>query len=149
MNFLRTKKSKMQFVKLSSENERLVSDFTCISDVQGKKSKERRRIQRHDKDIEKFLKTEALKEQESKFNTTHLLIDENKLVGFVSLCCDSLKLAEKSKNRYQTIYCSVPAIKIARLGVRTEYQSRGIGRILLHYALLKACQNSQVAGAHL
>lgn len=138
----------IHFERLSKNNLKFLRDFSCETDVSLLKSKDRRKIKKRDKELSDFLIKEAFNEQEKKFNTTHLLIsDNNELVGFISLCNDSLILAEDSKNKYQTIYCSVPAVKIARLGVNSKYQHQGFGKILLQYALFKAVDISESSGA--
>lgn len=129
----------IHFERLSKNNLSLIRNFSCDTDTSSYNSKDRRRIKKRDKELSDFLIKEAFKEQEKMFNTTHLLINErNELVGFVSLCNDSLSLAEDSQNKYETIYCTVPALKIARLGVSSKYQHNGYGRMLLEYALFKA-----------
>lgn len=136
------------FERLSNAHLKILKDFNCETDVSTLKSKDRRKVKKHDKELSDFLIKEALREQEKMFNTTHLLINENnELVGFVSLCNDSLNLAEDSKNKYETIYCSVPAIKIARLGVSNKYQHMGFGKLLLQYALFKALDILELSGA--
>lgn len=138
----------MHYEKLSESNKHLIANFSCQSNTDGMNSNARRKIVKHDKEIENFLKHEALEEQNNLFNTTHLLINEkNELVGFVSLCNDSLKLAEDSKNKFETIYCSVPAVKIARLGINSKFQNMGYGKQLLNYSLFKAMQMSNFSGA--
>ena len=137
----------LYFEKLSLDNKHLLSKFSCDSNTDGMKSNDRRKVKKHDKEIENFLKHEALSEQELYLNTTHLLINnENELVGFVSLCNDSLKLAEDSRNKFQTIYFSVPAIKIARLGIDSKYQGQGYGEKLLKYSLYQAVKNLKYSG---
>lgn len=137
----------VHFEKLSEANKHMISEFSCESDTSGVKSTDRRRIKRHDREIEDFLKDEALDEQNNLFNTTHLLVNEqNELVGFVSLCNDSLKLADDSRNKFESIYCSVPAIKIARLGISSKFQNMGYGKQLLNYSLYKAIQVSNISG---
>ena len=135
------------YEKLSNHNKHLISGFSCESKTDGLSSNARRKVKKHDKEIEAFLKHEALHEQNLLLNTTHLLInDENELVGFVSLCNDSLKLAEDSRNKFETMYASVPAVKIARLGINSKYHNQGYGEQLLKYSLFKAIQMCDISG---
>ena len=135
------------YEKLSDDNKHLLSGFSCESKTDGLPSNARRKVKKHEKEIETFLKREALNEQERFLNTTHLLInDENELVGFISLCNDSLYLAEDSRNKFKTIYASVPAVKIARLGVNSKYHNQGFGEQLLKYSLFKAIQMCDISG---
>ncbi|MBR0466031.1 MAG: GNAT family N-acetyltransferase [Clostridia bacterium] len=135
------------YEKLSDDNKCLISGFTCESNTDGLSAKERRKVKKHDKEIEDFLKHEAFNEQNLFLNTTHLLIsDKNELVGFVSLCNDSLYLAEDSRNKFKTIYASVPAVKIARLGINSKYHGQGYGEQLLKYSLFKSVQMCDISG---
>lgn len=136
------------FERLSSAHLKILREFNCETDLSQLNSKTKRKVKKHDKELSDFLIKEALTEQEKMLNTTHLLINENnELVGFVSLCNDSLNLATDSRNKYETIYCSVPAVKIARLGVSSKYQNMGFGKLLLQYALFKALDISEISGA--
>ena len=135
------------YEKPSNDNKHLISGFSCESNTDGLSSNARRKVKKHDKEIENFLKREALNEQNQLLNTTHLLInDRNELVGFVSLCNDSLYLAEDSRNKFKTIYASVPAIKIARLGINSKYQGQGYGEQLLKYSLYKSIKMCDISG---
>ena len=135
------------YEKLSNDNKHLISGFSCESNTDGLPANARRKVKKHDKEIETFLKREALDEQNLFLNTTHLLIsDTNELVGFVSLCNDSLYLAEDSRNKFKTIYASVPAVKIARLGINSKYHGQGYGEQLLKYSLFKSIQMCDISG---
>ncbi len=78
----------------------MVDAFCCtesFDELRNYNSKERRRIVKHSKEMEDFLKLEALDEQEKGLNTTHLFIDESndKIVAYLSLCNDSIRLELK------------------------------------------------------
>ncbi|MBP1553331.1 MAG: GNAT family N-acetyltransferase [Oscillospiraceae bacterium] len=127
------------YQKLSKEHLPLVDAFSCVeSDEQLKsyKSSERRRIKKHSKEMEDFLKLEAFDEQELGMNATHLLIDENnnKIVAYISLCNDAIRLELDESKQEGIAYQTAPALKIARLAVSNEYQHMGIGRQLISFA---------------
>lgn len=135
------------FELLSDENIQLTKSFSCLSDTSGLKSKERRRVIKHDKEIENFLKNEALPEQKRLLNTTHLLISEkNAIIGFVSLCNDVIRLSIDKRKKYNMTYYVAPAVKIARLGVAKEFQHMGYGKYLLKFSLYKAIQMNDISG---
>lgn len=46
----------------------------------------------HSKEMDDFLHYEALTEQELGTNTTHLLLNEKKIVAYISLCADAIPL---------------------------------------------------------
>lgn len=124
---------------LNSTHSVLIKNFSCIESAKelvGKKSNERKKIIQRSKEIDDFLKKEALPEQECKLNTTHLFIDKdvNKLVGFVSLCNDSIPLQLEERRGYGITYGTVPALKIARLAVSNEYHGNGIANLMMQYS---------------
>ena len=104
----------LQIQKLSKKHLPMVNAFSCIETQQylsQYNSKERRRILKHSKDMDSFLKTEAYKEQGDSLNTTHLLVDKetDKIVAYISLCNDSIRLdfSELDKTRYS--YTTIPS----------------------------------------
>lgn len=110
-----------------TENKSELAD--CVSD-------ERRRIIKHSKEMEEFLRNEALDEQSKNLNTTHLFINRVKgdLIGYVSLCNDSIRLEFEERNNEGLTYGSAPAIKIARLAVDNNYKGNGFSRYFIKYA---------------
>lgn len=127
--------------RLSKKHLPMVDAFSCVEtddELQGIKSKKRRRIQDHSRNVENFLKTEALIEQDRSMNTTHVLIDEekNRIAAFISLCNDSIRLEVDERNDFGITHASVPALKIARLAVSNEYKHTGKGKMLVYYSAL-------------
>ena len=65
--------------KLSEEHLPMVDAFSCIKIPEmltQYNAKTHRRIIKHSKEMENFLKEEAFEEQEKGLNTTHLFIDK-------------------------------------------------------------------------
>ena len=127
--------------RLSKKHLPMVDAFSCVEpdeELQGVKAKKRRRIQNHSRNVENFLKSEALIEQERSMNTTHVLIDKekNRIAAFVSLCNDSIRLEVDERNIFGITHASVPALKIARLAVANEYKHTGKGKLLVYYSAL-------------
>ena len=125
--------------RLSMEHLPLVDAFICTEEKEDLKeysSNIRRRIIRHSKDMEDFLKKEALSDQEKGLNTTHLFIDTdtNKIIAYISLCSDSIRLEFSEKENMNLSYTTVPSIKIARLAVANEYKHHGVGKSLIQFA---------------
>lgn len=98
-----------------------VSDFVCQSE-----------------DLESFLKEDALAYQKNKLAMTYLCLFQNKVVGYVTLAADSIKLDEGEKaglpENKARLY-EFPGIKIARLAVRNDCQHRGLGSTLVKASL--------------
>ena len=94
-----------------------------------------------DEDLNDFLKTDALKQQESRLNVTKLIMCEDEIIGYVSLLTDTLVLKNindenlkekikgelniKSKNR------EISAVKIGRLALDKKYIGEGLGTHIL------------------
>ena len=126
--------------KLEEEHLPLVDAFSCIEteeELSKYTSKERRRIKKHSKEMDDFLKFEALDEQKKNFNTTHLFINEEtkKIIAYISLCSDSIKIENVGDPSIKTKYKVIPAVKIARLAVSNEYQHLGYGQQLIKFAV--------------
>lgn len=141
----------LQIQKLSEEHSPMVNAFSCIDSQQilnQYNSKERRRILRHSQEMNSFLKTEAYKEQKTGLNTTHLFIDPktNKLVAYVTLCNDSIRLDFSERNNMGYSYATIPALKIARLAVSSDYQRHGIGKLLIQFSAYMGMQIQKISG---
>lgn len=125
--------------KLSKEHLLMVDAFTCTEtkeQLKDYKSDIRRRIIKHSQEMESFLKIEALEEQEKHLNTTYLLIDtdENKIVGYISLCNDCIRLELEERVDLEFTYATIPAMKIARLAIDNAYKGKGMGKLLIQFS---------------
>ena len=137
--------------KLSEEHLPMADVFSCI-DTEEKlakyNAKERRRVIRHSKEMENFLKKEAFEEQEKGLNTTHLFVDtqSGKIAAYVSLCNDSIRLELEERDEMGLSYAAVPAVKIARLAVSNEYQGRGMGKLLIMFSAYMGRKMREISG---
>lgn len=141
----------LQIQKLSEEHLPMVNAFSCLEDSETLKqytSKERRRILKHSKEMDSFLKTESYEEQEKGLNTTHLFLDteSNKIAAYISLCNDSIQLNFTERDYMGYSYTTIPALKIARLAVATDYQHRGIGNLLIQFSAYIGMQIQKLSG---
>ncbi|MBS3051119.1 MAG: GNAT family N-acetyltransferase [Candidatus Aenigmarchaeota archaeon] len=93
-----------------------------------------------DRDLNDFLKDDALKYQDLGFAVTYVCIYEEQMIGYITMCNDSVRLTTgEKKQHFDGIEIpEVPAIKIARLAVHKDFQRRGIGRYLILRALMMA-----------
>lgn len=130
---------------LSEEHLSIINNFSCVESKDvlkelGYKSDKCRRIINHSKDMDNFLKEEALSEQEKYLNVTYLLIDSDnqKIVGYVSLCNDCIRLDVEEKEESNFPYLSIPALKIARLAVDNNYKRKGMGDLLIQFSFAVA-----------
>ena len=141
----------MKYKILSEKYLPLVNGFSCVETDEMLKnfsSKIKKRIKKHSKDMEDFLKNEALQEQELQTSKTHLLLDDDEkfIIAYISLCSDAIKLEFDEREEENIPYITAPAIKIARLAVSTNEQGRGYGRNLIEYAAYIATQISELCG---
>lgn len=118
------------------------------AELSGYNSKERRRVKIHSEEIDVFLKTEALQEQDLGLNTTFLFVDEesNRIAAFVSLCNDSIVLDPEERDDAGFPYTTIPAVKIARLAVSRNYKHRGLGTQLIQFSAFIAQQVKSLSG---
>jgi len=110
-----------------------------------------------DQDFADFLRDDALRLQALKFATTYVAIAGDRLIGYVTLLTDAVRLkpAERKKLKTGDVRGSgqdhpvIPAVKVARLAVSKDQQGRGLGMRLLKWALLVATGVSESAGCRL
>ena len=92
-----------------------------------------------DDDLNEFIKEDALKHKKELIAETYVLkeVAVDFPVAFISFCNDSIplsKLQRTSKDALQIRYGNLPAVKIARLGVKREYQGKTIGTHVINMA---------------
>jgi len=112
--------------ELSTELLSAEHDLTCfyIGDEPG------------DKDLEDFIKTHALQEQEDLIGKTRVCLWNGEIVGFITLAASSIR-KDNLHRRYQTVrgYPVYPCILIGRLAVAKNKRDRDIGSFLLDLAI--------------
>jgi GNAT superfamily N-acetyltransferase len=108
-----------------------------------------------DADLDDFLAHDAERLQQSHAVQTYLarcVETGPKVLGFVSLMTDAVKLQTKERkglNLLKEDHPVVPALKIARLGVCKDMQASGIGTVLVRFAFLQAHTVAENAGCRL
>ena len=75
-------------------------------------------------------------------------IECNKVIGYyaLQLGSESLKAIEYKPNDYTKNYVAFPSVRLAYLGVHSEYQRRGVGTALLSDVFDRVAQISDHAG---
>jgi len=100
----------------------------------------------YEKELEDFLKEDALMQQNQHISATYLWFHRktHQLIGYITLCPDCVKtknlskeLSEKLKNKGVS-YKSLPTLKIGRLCVHDIFLRKGIGKLMVQFALHKA-----------
>jgi len=94
-----------------------------------------------DKDLNDFLKNDALAQQNARLNVTKLIMCDGNIIGFTSLLTDAfilknlknekIKLKIKDKLNLNSNKKTVPAVKIGRLAIDKRYSGKGLGTHIL------------------
>lgn len=125
-------KEELTFSILSSEDD--LSGFTCC-----------------EKDLEEFLKYDALESQKNRISVTHLVYWNEILVGFYTLISDSIEIRgiQEGDGVPGYPYSRYPALKIARLATDDRYKKRDVGRNMLRKILVTAINISHHVGCRI
>lgn len=142
---------KLTIEKLDEKHLPMVDAFTCVESkeqLQNLKADKRKRIIKHSKEMDDFLREEALAEQTKNQNVTYLFIDKanKQIAGYISLCNDCISLETTEKDALQLTYRTIPAIKIARLAVNNTYKRNGLGKQLIAFAAYVASKIRTYSG---
>lgn len=131
------KTEELRVEKLSSVHKEIISSFKS-----------------YEKELSDFLIEDALNQQDRKISATYLwfLRKTNELVAYITLSPDCVKLKNIDPSLAQTFrdkginYKSLPALKIGRLCVDDRFLRRGLGSLLIQYAIHIAGKLSQMTG---
>ncbi len=90
-----------------------------------------------------FLLEDALDNQNKKISTTYLWFYKPKreLVGYITVLTDAIRLEGSLKEYFREEgikYKSLPALKIGRVCVSDGYRGRGIGTLMIEFAIILA-----------
>ena len=103
------------------------------------------------KDLEDFVKDDALNQQDEAVNVTYLWVSKESsvLLGYITLCNDAIHLRGKKREEMKRIgiaYRSLPALKIGRMAVHKDFMRQGIGSRILASAVKIALKINNRAG---
>jgi predicted GNAT family N-acyltransferase len=101
-------------------------------------------------ELDKFINRFALTNDLNGYGKTFVLLDENRMIGFFTLCSSSIKYDE-FPNFNENLFPKypIPCVRIARLAVQNEYQGKGYGKELLRNALFRIIDVSKRVGVRL
>lgn len=104
-----------------------------------------------EKDLEEFLKEDALVSQNNRISVTHLIFWKYTLVGFFTLTTDSIEVRSihDGDGVEDYPYSRYPALKIARLATDDRYTKRGIGMFMLRKILVMTITISHHVGCRI
>ncbi|MBI2103306.1 GNAT family N-acetyltransferase [Candidatus Woesearchaeota archaeon] len=88
-----------------------------------------------------FLVEDALENQKLKLSITFLWFYLGEIVSYITLLSDRITLDGELQQFFKgkdILYRSLPALKIGRLCVDEKFQKRGLGRLMIIFAIEKA-----------
>ena len=103
-------------------------------------------------DLTKFLKNDALNQQNLNLSLTHLVICDGVIVGYVSILTDAMKLKileDETAKKEIRVELNIgennvmPAIKIGRFAIDEKYAHKGLGKHVFRNVLLSILDISQ------
>lgn len=105
-----------------------------------------------DDDLNGFIRDDALRLQEQHIVRAYVLFYDDRLVGYVALMADAIKLQTPERKRLRLRsrdHPWVPAVKVARLAVAGEFQRKGLGITLMRFAVAMAYAAGDSVGCRL
>ena len=100
----------------------------------------------YEKELVNFLIEDALNNQKQKLSVTFLWFYEKDLVGYLTLLNDKINLEGNLKEFFREKdihYKSLPALKIGRLCVNDNFLRKGVGRLMVLFAIRQANEISE------
>jgi len=100
----------------------------------------------YEKDLVDFLKDDALANQEQNLSVTFVWFYQNQLVSYLTLLNDRITLSGDLHKYFKDkgiIYKTLPALKIGRLCVDDRFRGRGLGTLMLRFAVQIAKEINQ------
>ena len=90
-----------------------------------------------DLDLNDFFRSDCLPHRNQLMVETYVFTEQGSIVALISFCNDSLELTESVRRDLlpppMINYRSIPAVKIARFGVLSGNQGRGIGTLIIKF----------------
>ena len=100
--------------------------------------------------LNRYFKEQASQDIKRRVSACFVAISQdNKIVGYYTLASASVLLSDLPESLLKKLprYPTVPAVRMGRLAVSTQYKGQGIGAVLLADALLRSASNEIAAYA--
>lgn len=99
-------------------------------------------------DLNDFLKSDALRDQDNMTSKSYLCYLDKIIAGYITLVADTLEVeaVDKDDKIDGYLYRKYPAVKIARFAVDRRFEKMGVGRYMLLAAIGKAISVSNDIG---
>lgn len=103
------------------------------------------------RDLDEFLKIEALRYSAMALGYTYVAIEDGAVVGYITHLTDSIRLSYDEKNHLAQRLGfppphTVPALKVGRLARHASWRVRGVGTALMRHAFDKLMDVSERTG---
>lgn len=125
--------------RLSEKNIHLINDFSCVGNdekIDGYTLAMSRRIRRCLAHADDYFRKEAFYEQKNGLNTIYLFINNSKILAYMSLCNDAIRMDfDKDSGMGLALHQAEPAIRITSLAVSNSIQGQGFEKELIDYAV--------------
>lgn len=95
-------------------------------------------FQSYEQELVDFLLEDALNNQKNRISVTYLWFLNKELAGYITLLSDRINLESDLKDMFRRKgieYHSLPALKVGRLCVDNRYLRRGLGTLMLAFAV--------------
>jgi GNAT superfamily N-acetyltransferase len=134
----------------SKQSKCVVSDFR-IEKLNESHLNIIQKFESYEQDLVDFLIEDAFDNQEKNISTTYLWFDKrsDKLISYITLLADAISLTRGLKDEFiskNVFYKSLPAIKIGRLCVSDNYLRKGIGSLMIKFAMYKVMKINETIG---
>lgn len=115
--------SDLEIIKLSKNNFDSLKEFDCGI-----------------KDLNDFLVDDSFNQMGENVNITYLWFSkkQKKLVGYITICNDSIHLSGNKKEEMKKIgisYKALPALKICRMAVGLDFSNQGLGSKMILFTI--------------
>lgn len=98
-------------------------------------------------ELNRFLLRFALQNQQANASQTYVSLTDDDIVGFYTLVVGEVTFDDAPERLTRGLARHpIPIMLLARMGVHTDWQGRGIGTGLLKDAMLRTIQAAEIAG---
>ncbi|MHC8947770.1 GNAT family N-acetyltransferase [Sphingobacterium hungaricum] len=99
--------------------------------------------------LDNYIRSQASQDVKRQLSTCTVLLDENRVVGYFTLSSSSIEkdsLPTNLSKNFPPAYTELPCILLGRLAIDKAYRGKGLGGMLLVYALKKSLEISSQIG---
>lgn len=132
-------KSLALFESMTEQTSKIEPSEMIIEKING--THNLKNFKSYEPDLVDFLLEDALNNQKQKLSVTFLWFYRKDIVGYITLLNDKISLEGNLKDFFREKdihYKALPALKIGRLCVHDSFLRRGIGKLIVSFAIQQA-----------